>query len=213
MIAKNLGEGKFQRMQVFQTRSAAKGVCWADLNNDGELDLLYAGRGTGRPGDTDEGELSLRRGLGNWKFGPEIKLDAGISAYYIETGDINNDDYVDILVPNELGTTVSYWINPGKTVFDAARPMQRQVLATSGVKVNDVRAVDFNGDGHLDVLTDRIPGPTVTHNQFGSGCRRGIRGASMQDAHILPPHRTFFQVEPVSRREMTAQQYVVITRF
>ncbi len=153
VIAKNLGEGKFQRMQVFQTQSAAKGVRWADLDNDGELDLLYAARGTGRPGDTDEGELSLRQGLGNWKFGPEIKLDAGISAYYIETGDLNNDGYVDILVPNELGTTVSYWMNPGKTVFDAAEPMQRQVLATSGVKVNDVRAVDFNGDGHLDVLT------------------------------------------------------------
>jgi hypothetical protein len=153
VVAKNMGDGRLKRMGVFQTESNAKGVRWADLDNDGQVDLLIAARGTGRPGDTSSGKLSIRRGLGNWKFGPERKFDAGISAYYIESGDLNGDGYTDILIPNELGTTVSYWLNPGKSIFDESQGMPRQVLQTSGMKVNDVRAADFTGDGHLDVLT------------------------------------------------------------
>ena len=114
---------------------------------------MYTARGTGRPGDTPSGKLSIRRGLGDWDFDNERKFEAGISAYYVETGDLNEDGYLDILIPNELGTTVSYWINPGKDIFNDRTAMPRQVLQTSGQKINDVRAADFNGDGHLDVLT------------------------------------------------------------
>jgi len=176
LVLKNMGNGKFKRMKLYRTESAAKGVKLADLNNDGILDLLYTARGTGRQGDTPGGKLYIRQGMGQWSFGAAIYADAGKSAYYVETADLNGDEYLDILVPNELSTKVSYWINPGKGIFSppyaeisrleaeigAEVPIipgfhldqrQRRILQTSGRKINDVRAADFNGDGHKDVVT------------------------------------------------------------
>lgn len=189
VVAKNLGNGKLQRMQVFRTESSAKGVRWADLDNDGQIDLLYTARGTGRPGDTPSGKLSIRRGLGDWDFDNERKFEAGISAYYVETGDLNEDGYLDILIPNELGTTVSYWINPGKDIFNDRTAMPRQVLQTSGQKINDVRAADFNGDGHLDVLTANWVSSNISLF-LGKG------DGTFGDEHLMPggKHCVFFAV-------------------
>ena len=115
--------------------------------------MLYTARGTGRVGDTATGRLYLRRGLGEWRFSDPVKLEAGISAYYVETADLNADGFLDVLVPNELGSTASYWISPGRSVFDSGSTPNRQVVKTSGFRINDVRARDFTGDGHLDILT------------------------------------------------------------
>jgi hypothetical protein len=153
LLARNAGEGRFEPKGRFKTESDAKGVSLADLDDDGRLDLLYTARGTGRSGDTATGRLYLRRGLGEWRFGDPVKLEAGISAYYVETADLNADGFLDVLVPNELGSTASYWISPGRSVFDSGSKLNRQVVKTSGFRINDVRARDFTGDGHLDILT------------------------------------------------------------
>ena len=168
-VLKNLGNGKFEEMMLYRTESAAKGVKLADLDNDGILDLLYIARGTARPGDTPSGKLYIRQGLGQWKFGAAILDDAGISAYYIETADFNDDGYLDIFVPNERISTLTYWINPGRDIFNATyskasqlaanslliqnHNIERRVLEISGKLINDVRFADFNGDGHLDLIT------------------------------------------------------------
>ena len=189
VLAKNLGRGKLKRMGLFQTESDCKGVRWADLDNDGQLDLLYTARGTGREGDTPSGKLYIRRGLGKWRFDRELKFDAGISAYYVETGDLNEDGFVDILVPNELGTTVSYWINPGKSVFRDLSRMKRQVVQTSGRRINDVRAADFNRDGHLDLLTANWETSTIS-------VFLGRGDATFGKEHLMPggKHCVFFAI-------------------
>ena len=162
LLARNLGNGQFQPMKRFPTESAAKGVSLADLDRDGRQDLLYTARGTGRAGDTKTGRLYLRRGLGAWEFGEPIMLEAGISAYYVETADLNGDGFLDVLVPNELGRTVSFWISPGKSVFATPSKLARQVVTTSGFRINDVRARDFTGDGKLDILTANWSSSTIS---------------------------------------------------
>ena len=131
LLARNAGGGRFESKVRFPTESDAKGVSLADL----------------------DGRLDLRRGLGGWQFGDPVKLEAGISAYYVETADLNADGLPDVLVPNELGSTVSYWISPGRSIFNAGSTLNRQVIKTSGFRINDVRARDFTGDGRLDILT------------------------------------------------------------
>ncbi len=162
LIARNQGDGRFEPRLRLPTESAAKGVALADLDRDGKLDLLYTGRGTGRTDDTKTGRLYLRQGLGKWKFGDAITLEAGISAYYVETADLNADGFLDVLVPNELGRTASYWINPGRTLFRSKSQLKRRVVNVSGFRINDVRARDFTGDGHLDILTANWSSSTVS---------------------------------------------------
>ena len=162
LLAQNLGNGHFKPMKQFPTESAAKGVALADLDRDGRQDLLYTARGTGRTDDTKTGRLYLRRGLGGWEFGDPIKLEAGISAYYVETADLNGDGFLDLLVPNELGHTASFWISPGRSVFATPSKLTRQVVTTSGFRINDVRARDFTGDGKLDILTANWSSSTIS---------------------------------------------------
>jgi len=162
LLARNRGEGTFEAKRWLPTKSEAKGVALADLDRDGSLDLLYTARGTGRQDDIRTGRLYIRRGLGSWKFGEAIILEAGISAYYVETADLNEDGFLDILVPNELGRTASFWISPGRSIFRSGSKLKRQTVKPSGFRINDVRARDFTGDGHLDILTANWASSTVS---------------------------------------------------
>ena len=188
-VGKNLGDGRFKTMLGYRTESEAKGVRLADLDNDGRLDLLYTARGTGRKGDTRIGKLSIRRGLGDWRFGPALDLDAGISAYYVETADLNNDGFLDILVPNELGSTVSYWMNPGRDIFRSGEILTRHVLQTSGERINDVRAADFDGDGNLDLVTANWASSTIS--VFLGNGDSSFQNESLYDGGM---HCVFFSV-------------------
>ncbi|MEC7556956.1 MAG: VCBS repeat-containing protein, partial [Planctomycetota bacterium] len=162
LVVKNQGDGSFVVKNQFPTQSGAKGVALADLDRDGRLDLLYTARGTGRTGDLKTGRLHLRRGLGSWQFSAPITLEAGISAYYVETADLDGDGFLDILVPNELGRTASFWISPGRSIFNSGAKMKRRTVNPSGFRINDVRARDFTGDGHLDILTANWSTSTVS---------------------------------------------------
>ena len=162
LLLRNQGKGHFRPMARFRTESDAKGVALRDLNQDGRLDLVYTARGTGRTGDTSTGRLYLRQGLEPWKFRDPIILKAGISAYYVEIADLNDDGFPDVLVPNELGNTVSFWISPGRSIFTSTSVLRRQVLTTTGFRVNDVRARDFTGDGKLDILTANWASSTLS---------------------------------------------------
>ena len=167
VVARNAGGGKFERVVEFPTPSEAKGVRFADMDKDGTLDLLYTARGSGYKGDLKIGRLYIRRGLGEWKFGPAIESGAGRSAYYVETADLNNDGFLDVVIPNEHDSTVTYFISPGKKIFTFKTLPARQVRATPvpnmrSHAINDVRAADLNGDGNQDLLTANLGTSTVS---------------------------------------------------
>ncbi len=168
VIARNEGQGRFTRMTEYSTPSEAKGVRFADMDRDGTLDVLYTARGSGYENDLTVGLLYIRRGHGTWKFGPAIESPAGRSAYYIEMADLDNDGFPDVLIPNEHDACVTYFINPGKTIFTDNRPLSpRKVIASQipnrrSHAINDVRAADFNGDGNQDLVTANLGTSTVS---------------------------------------------------
>ncbi len=168
MVARNMGQGRFERMAEFPLGSGGQGVALVDLDKDGKLDLLCTERGSGYEGDTKIGKLIIRQGLGNWKFGPALEFEAGKSAYFVETGDLNNDGFLDIMVPNEHDDIVNYYMNPGKDCFKDAKPWSHRVLTASPIPgrrshaINNVRAGDFNGDGNLDLVTANLGTNTIS---------------------------------------------------
>lgn len=167
-VARNLGQGRFERIADFAVQSQATGVALADLDHDGRADLLYAARGTGYKGDVKTGTLFLRRGLPGLKFGDAVELPAGPSAYFVETADLNGDGFADFAVPNEHGVTVQYWINPGRALFQKPEQIVRRTLEATPIPdrrshaLNHVQAGDFNGDGKQDLLTANLGTSTVS---------------------------------------------------
>jgi hypothetical protein len=185
IVARNIGGGKFKIMVEFATPSEAKGVCFVDMDNDGVLDLLYSARGSGYKDDLKRGILYIRRGLDKWKFGPAIESDAGRSAYYVETADLNNDGFMDVMVPNEHDETVNYYINPGKDIFTYKTLPPRQVRASPipnvrSHAINDVRAADLNGDGNQDLVTANL-GTSTASIFLGNG-----DGTFQKDTQLSP---------------------------
>ena len=132
------------------------------------MDLLYTARGSGYEGDLKRGRLYVRQGYGDFTFGPAYQCDAGPSAYYVETADLDNDGFLDILVPNEHGDTIHYVISPGKELFSGSTTLMAQAVQASKIPgyrshcINDVRAADFNNDGKLDLVTANLGTDTVS---------------------------------------------------
>ena len=162
VVARNAGAGRFHPMATYEVPSQAKGVRLVDLDNDGRLDLIYTARGSSYKGDLKIGRLFVRQGLPDWKFGQALECDAGPSAYYAETADLNNDGYLDILVPNEHGDTVHYVISPGGTLFESGTTIEARALQATPIPgyrshaINDVKTADFNNDGNMDLVTANL---------------------------------------------------------
>lgn len=168
VISRNMGKGQFRPMLEYRLPSQAKGVRFADMDSDGRLDVLYTARGSGYKNDLTRGVLYIRRGLGDWKFGPAIESDAGRSAYFVETADLNNDGFPDVIVPNEHDSCATYFINPGKKLFVDNKPLSGRIARAGQLPgrrshaVNDVRAADLNGDGNQDLLTANLGTSTIS---------------------------------------------------
>ena len=116
--------GRFRTVAEFLLPSEAKGVRFADLDRDGRLDLLYTARGSGYKHDLTVGELHIRRGLPGLQFGPAVVMPAGRSAYSIDTGDLDEDGFLDVVIPNEHDDRVTYCLSPGRGCFSAAASNQ-----------------------------------------------------------------------------------------
>lgn len=168
VVVRNLGDGKFAAIGEYPTPSLATGVNLTDMDCDGKLDLLYTARGSGYKGDLKLGILFLRKGLGDGTFGEASEYEAGPSAYYVETADFNEDGFPDIAVPNEHGDTAQVWISPGKGIFANSPALQRITLKTTPIPnrrshaVNDLKAADVTGDGHLDLITANLGTSTIS---------------------------------------------------
>ncbi len=127
---------------VVQTGGYVRYVCVADINNDGIPDLVTA--------SNEYGEFSVNVGYANGTFREcdEYEVTSSYEGFIIGTGDLNGDDYDDIIIGyyDNSVDSLGVYLNNGDGTF-GTYAVYEMTNSTS-----DIETADIDGDTHLDVL-------------------------------------------------------------
>ncbi|MBP7654626.1 VCBS repeat-containing protein, partial [Candidatus Dependentiae bacterium] len=135
-------------------------ICWCDLDNDGNLDLLVTGEDTG----TNSRFIIFRNNNnGNFSIADEpMGVNSGIGnggwQISVDCGDYDNDGDLDIAVSGQDGGTNKRFIifrnNSDSTYTNIAEPMG----INSGVRSSSIDFGDYDNDGDLDIAVSGLDG-------------------------------------------------------
>lgn len=115
-----------------------RSVVWADINNDGFLDLCYAAMW--------EGQLVYYNRGGTFPPEPDWQSDDAEQTRYIAVMDLDLDGFPEMIGANEEGHSVIYANVNGELELTASWQSDEYRLAVS------VAAGDLDGDGWPDIL-------------------------------------------------------------
>ncbi len=155
VLLNDAGKG-FSSHRDYFADGETRGTKLADVNGDGNLDLLYTTQ--------DDGYLKVRLGKGDGTFREAVSYDASPKPYSIAYRDIDGDGDIDIAVPNESINSVSLFYNRGDGTFE-----DKVQLQTTGERANHIAFDDFNGDALPDMLVANWHSPTENPWAFFDG--------------------------------------------
>ena len=129
-------------------------VRFADLNNDGHLDIICSGYA-----DDGGGVLYIYKNNGNGTF-QEVDLKnqnfTGVYEGDLAVADINNDGWLDIIstgTPNSGNKRADIYLNDGATApFTFTSSTVDSGNGLYGVSASHIEAADLNGDGLTDLI-------------------------------------------------------------
>lgn len=191
-LLRNSGNGR-----DFASQSLARGsvaaVSAADVNGDGDVDLLLAVDGEDL--ELPESKVLIQRSDGTFPAGTAL----GASPLnQLIAGDVNGDQVMDIVAVNGAGVHQLYRGKPG-----GGFELQPEQIVSTGIRQGVLR--DFNGDGSLDLLiAGKAAGALQIHANNGIG-RLGL-GDRMAPVITLngPASLTLASGEPYVEEGATA---------
>jgi len=134
------GDGNFGSPVAFTAGSQIGDFQTADLNKDGNLDLIST--------DLATEEINVLFGDGRGNFTNGGSYSVGTDPVRVRAVDFNNDGNLDIVTANEGASGISVLIGDGSGTFQ-----QAVNYAGLGSGANDLAIGDFNSDGLYDVIT------------------------------------------------------------
>jgi hypothetical protein len=133
---------EFANQTTYLTGSAPNpySIATGDFNNDNRSDVAVAISGTDN--------LGILLGLGNGTFGEQMMYLIGTNSrpQYVITGDINQDNYLDIVTVNSNRNTISVIMGYNNGTFAA----QTIYSTGDGSRPSSIALGDLNNDHRLD---------------------------------------------------------------
>jgi hypothetical protein len=151
LIALGAGAGNFTNFKTFSSGGVSPAHAVAeDFNGDGKPDLAVANSADGG------NNVAILLGDGAGNFGVATAYAAGAIPSFIASGDFNSDNKIDLAVVAKGGAqNISILLGNGTGGFVAST-----LISSGGTTPGNLVAVDFNGDGKLDI--------GVVNNQEGN---------------------------------------------
>jgi hypothetical protein len=163
---------------------------WADVDNDGDADLLVANsdvlRSSKYPAAPIEHSV-LYRNDRNWKFSVaegQAFATPSYPAISAAFGDVDNDGDLDLFLGSHVYQVDPrpdwLFLNDGKGHFTLAP----QTFPTHTETATGAAFADFNGDGNLDLLAISYQGPVEVFTGDGTG-----KFTLVEDRALAEPHK------------------------
>jgi hypothetical protein len=149
------GHGGFSPPAWVTVGSQPEGICVADLDGDGKLDLAVT--------NFNANSVSLLHGVGNGTFTPLGTIGCGVHPYTILATDLNEDGTADLVVASNGQYWISVLIGLGGGSY----------LAPVNYPLPDfglgLAAADLNADGHVDIVATAYQSGCVVFMGAGNG--------------------------------------------
>jgi hypothetical protein len=140
------GDGTFQPTVNYQAGLQPISVVVADLDGDGEADIVVADSYEFLGGN----RISVMLGRGDGTLRKPVSYPSGTKPVALAVGDFNHDGNPDVVAVNYLGASLSVFLGNGDGTF------RRQVLYPLIDRPEAVAVADINGDGNLDLVVGII---------------------------------------------------------
>lgn len=189
------GDGSFQAPVVLGTGSLALGSLVADINGDGNLDLVFADSGCGIQRQAScsnppsgiqppPGTISVLLGLGNGNFVGTANY--GIPSSSITSADFNGDGKLDLATINDSASAAILLGNGDGTFLPAV------AYATGAVSVS-IAAADLRNNGIQDLVAAN---PNCTNTSCPPGSVSVLLGNG--NGTFLPPANYVVGLSPAT---------------
>ena len=139
-IALGVGDGTFQTPVGYSAGTKPFGIGLADLNGDGNLDIVVSNYNPIQP---NPGYMTVLLGNGDGTFQTAVTYNGGLNSGGVALGDFNGDGFLDVALMNS--GNVGIFIGNGDGTFQA----QVSYNVPQGIPV---AVGDFNEDGNLDLV-------------------------------------------------------------
>jgi len=161
----NTGAGAFGAPTNYSASTGSgntpTGLALADVNRDGNLDLLTSNTNS----NGNDGVIGVLLGTGTGTFGAVATFSAGVGSRpaSIAAADLNGDGNLDLVLANGSApgssntSRIGVLLGTGTGIFGAATNYNAGLYGNSGLAV-----IDLNGDGILDVVTANRSNDTVS---------------------------------------------------